>query len=85
MGVIYPGQPLLGILLMVINTILMGIILSYAVLKTGSIWIAVLLHLVPDTIYPTANYFIATSINPIFSFGTGIYGSLFLPIFALYC
>lgn len=83
MGVIYPGQSVLGILLMVINTILMGIILSYAVLKTESIWIAVLLHLVPDTIYPTANYFIATSINPIFAFGTGIYGSVFLAIFAL--
>lgn len=82
-GVLYPGQPILGIFLMVLSTIVMGIILSYAVLKTGSIWIAVLLHLIPDTIYPTANLFIATSINPIFAFGTGIYGLAFLAVFSL--
>lgn len=82
-GAIYPGQPLLGILLMILSTIVMGIILSYTVLKTGSIWIAVLLHLIADTIYPTANLFIATSINPIFAFGTGIYGLAFLALFSL--
>lgn len=82
-GAIYPGQPLLGIVLMVLNTIVMGIILSYAVLKTGSIWIAVILHMIADTIYPTAGFFIATSNNPIFSFGTGIYGLGLLAVFSL--
>lgn len=82
-GILYPGQSVLGIVLMVFNTIVMGVIFSYAVLKTGSVWIAVLLHLIPDTIYPTANLYIATSINPIFSFGTGIYGTALLTVFAL--
>ncbi len=83
LGILYPGQPVLGIILMAINTIVMGCIFSYAVLKTGSVWIAVILHLIPDTIYPTANFFIATSINPIFAFGTGIYGTAVLAVFAL--
>jgi uncharacterized protein len=82
-GVLYPGQPVLGSLFMILNTIAMGIILSYAVLKTGSVWIAVILHLIADTIYPTAGFYIATSINPIFSFGTGIYGFPLLAVFAL--
>jgi membrane protease YdiL (CAAX protease family) len=82
-GAIYPGQPLLGIVLMILNTIVMGIILSYAVLKTGSIWIAVILHMVVDTIYPIAGFFIATSNNPIFSFGTGIYGLALFAVFAI--
>ena len=82
-GAIYPGQPILGIVLMILNTIVMGIIISYAVLKTKSVWIAVLLHMIPDTIYPTAGFFIATSINPILSFGTGLYGLAVLAVFAL--
>ncbi|MGC9516173.1 MAG: CPBP family intramembrane glutamic endopeptidase [Methanomicrobiales archaeon] len=82
-GAIYPRQPVLGIVLMIFNTIILGIILSYSVLKTGSIWIAVLLHMVPDTIYPAAGFFIATSLDPIFSFGTGIYGSLLIAVFSL--
>lgn len=82
-GALFPGQPILGIGLMIINTIVMGIILSYAVLKTGSIWIAVILHMIPDTLYPTANIYIATSINPIFAFGTGIYGTAVLAVLAL--
>lgn len=82
-GVIYPGQPVLGIFLMILNTIVMGIILSYAVLKTRSVWIAVILHMLADTIYPAANFFIAASVNPVFSFGTGIYGLAVLAVFAL--
>ena len=82
-GALFPGQPVLGIGLMIINTIVMGIIISYAVLVTGSIWIAVILHTIPDTIYPTANFFIASSVNPIFAFGTGIYGTAVVAILAI--
>lgn len=82
-GALFQGQPVLGICLMIINTIIMGIILSYTVLKTGSIWIAVILHMIPDTLYPTANLYIATSINPIFAFGTGLYGAAVMAVLAL--
>lgn len=33
---------------MIFGTIVMGIIFSYDVLKTGSVWIAVLIHLITD-------------------------------------
>ncbi|MBI5680305.1 MAG: CPBP family intramembrane metalloprotease [Methanobacterium sp.] len=82
-GLNFPGQPVLGIGLMIVSTIIMGIIFSYAVLKTGSVWIAVMLHMLVDTIFPVGQYFIATSINPIFSFGTGIYGFAIMAVFAL--
>jgi CAAX protease family protein len=82
-GLIYPGQPVLGMVLMILNTIVTGIIFSYAVLKIGSVWIAVILHMIVDTNLPVANFLIATSINPIFSFGTGIYGFALLAVFAL--
>lgn len=84
MGAIYPGQPLLGIVLMMVNCIITGIIFSYAVLKTGSVWIAVVLHLVSDTIFPIAGFYIASSINPIFSFGTGIYGFAIVAMFTIF-
>jgi membrane protease YdiL (CAAX protease family) len=82
-GLNFPGQPVLGTVLMIISTVIMGIIFSYTVLKTGSIWIAVLLHLILDTIYPVAQYYIATPFNPVFSFGTGIYGFTLLAVLAV--
>jgi uncharacterized protein len=83
LGAIYPGQPLLGIVLMLLNCIILGIVFSYAVLVTGSVWIAVILHLVSDTIFPIGGLYIATSTNPIFSFGTGLYGFAIVALFAL--
>jgi membrane protease YdiL (CAAX protease family) len=84
LGMNYPGQPILGNLAMIFGTIVMGIIFSYAVLKTGSVWIAVLLHLITDVAGgPAANSFIAAPIDSVFSFGPGIYGMAVMGIFAL--
>lgn len=82
-GLFFPGKPVLGIAFMVLSTIVMGTIFSYAVLKTGSVWIAVILHMIADTIYPAAQCFIAVSSDPIFSFGTGIYGLALIAVLAL--
>jgi membrane protease YdiL (CAAX protease family) len=80
----YPGQPILGNLAMIFGTIVMGIIFSYAVLKTGSVWIAVLLHLITDVAGEVpAKMFIAAPIDPVFSFGPGIYGTVLMVIFAI--
>ncbi len=79
----YPGQPILGNLAMILGTIVMGIIFSYAVLKTGSVWIAVLLHLITDMTEIPSGLYIATSFDPILSFGSGIYGSALMAVFAL--
>ena len=83
LGLNYPGQPIIGNIEMILFTIVLGIIFSYAVLKTGSVWIAVILHLVVDTIEIPATSFLASSTDPIFSFGVGIYGIAFIAIFAL--
>ena len=79
----YPGQPILGNIAMILGTIVMGIIFSYTVLKTGSVWIAVLLHLITDMTQTPSELYIATSIDPVFSFGSGIYGSVLMAIFAI--
>ena len=84
LGMNYPGQPVLGNIAMIFGTIIMGIIFSYAVLKTGSVWIAVLLHLITDVAGgPAANMFIATPLDSVFSFGPGIYGMAIMALFAL--
>ena len=82
-GFNYPGQPILGNILMVLLTIVLAVIFSYAVLKTGSVWIAVLLHLVTDAIELPANYYLGVSKDPILSFGIGIFGIALLALFAL--
>ena len=44
LGVNYPGHPALGIVLMMINCTIVGVILGWTRLATGSIWPAVLGH-----------------------------------------
>jgi membrane protease YdiL (CAAX protease family) len=82
-GFNYPGQPILGIVTMVLLTIVLAVIFSYAVLKTRSVWVAVLLHLVVDTIELPANNYLGISKDPIFSFGIGVFGIALLAVFAL--
>lgn len=79
----FPGQPILGNLAMICFTITAGIVFSYAVLKTGSVWVAVLLHLITDMTQTPSELYLATSIDPVFSFGSGIYGSALMAIFAI--
>lgn len=79
----YPGQPVLGNVAMILSTIVMGIIFSYAVLKTGSVWVAALLHLITDMTQTPSELYLATSIDPVLSFGSGIYGSALMAAFAI--
>ncbi|HOI40770.1 MAG TPA: CPBP family intramembrane metalloprotease [Methanobacterium sp.] len=83
MGMNYPEQPLLGNMVMFLLTIVVGIFYSYAVLKTGSVWIAVLLHMIIDTLEPIAWFYMSYPSETIFCFGMGLYGILILGIFAL--
>jgi len=82
-GYNYPGQPVLGNAMMILFTIVMGIIFSYAVLKTGSIWIAVLLHMIVDFTDPLAVSYLSSTTEPLLSFGTGLFGIVILGVFAL--
>ncbi len=69
----YPSS-LTGIILGLIFFIMWGIVLSYAVLKIGSIWIAAFMHGVVNSVYSFINQYIVKASNKIFSFGLGIYG-----------
>ena len=76
----YPGYPILGNVLMVLYCIVLGTIFSNAVLKTGSIWIAVILHLINNKTAPVATSFIANSDNLILG---SVIGIAFLAVFVV--
>lgn len=84
MGMNYPGQPILGNSIMILFAIVMGVFYSIAVLKTGSVWIAVILHLITDTMEPLAWLYLSYPSDMIYSFGTGIYGVAILSIIAIF-
>ena len=73
----YPPT-LTGLVLGIIFFTLWGILQGYAVIKTGSIWIAAFMHGVVNSVY---SFFITYVVKPehkVFSFGLGIYGLLCL-------
>jgi uncharacterized protein len=74
MGYNYPGQPILGSLMMVLFTIGLAFILGYAVLKAHGIWIAAFLHAVNNQTLSYLQGMIYTPKNLILSFGIGIFG-----------
>jgi len=71
----YPPSAL-GLSLGIIFFVLWGIIQSYAVLKTGSIWIAAFMHGVVNSVYGFMLTYIARPFKNVPSFGLGIYGLL---------
>jgi len=81
-GYNYPGHPIAGIICMVLFCISIGIFFSYAVIKTGSVWIAALLHLITNTVLPAAMFYLFAPGDVLLSFGMGIYGIMFLGILA---
>ncbi|MFA4860956.1 lysostaphin resistance A-like protein [Methanoregula sp.] len=50
MGLNFPANLVMGNLVYLVYAIVVGIIFSYAVLKTESIWVAVLLHAITDSL-----------------------------------
>jgi membrane protease YdiL (CAAX protease family) len=84
MGHNYPGYPGWGSVVMTGYTILLGFVLGYVMLKTGSIWLVAFLHAINNqalAFFTVAFYQVE---NPLFSFGIGVYGLLtMLPIVAL--
>jgi uncharacterized protein len=59
MGLNFAKDPVFGNITYLVYAIAVGIVYSYAVLKTGSIWIAVLLHAITDSLVVTGYPFIA--------------------------
>jgi len=84
MGHNYPGYPVWGSLAMTGYTILLGFVLGYAMLKTGSIWLVAFLHAINNQVLAFFAIAFYQVDNPLLSFGIGVYGLLtILPIVIL--
>ncbi len=79
----YPPTPL-GFLYALVFFILWGYIQSYAVLKTGSVWVAAFLHGVVNSVYAFTLTYLVRPENRLLSFGLGIYGLALLGVIVLF-
>lgn len=73
MGYNYPGQPVLGSVMMVIYCVILSYFLAHAVFKSQGVWTASYLHALTNQ---TFSFFILVAVRPasmIYSFGAGIY------------
>jgi membrane protease YdiL (CAAX protease family) len=83
MGYNYPGQPLLGIVLMTLYTTGLAVVLGYAVLRSGSVLLAAYLHALNNQV---VNFVVVMGFKPFdtaFSFGIGIFGIATLALVAI--
>jgi membrane protease YdiL (CAAX protease family) len=74
MGHNYPGHPVEGVFLMIAYTVGLGFVLSYSVLKSGSIILAAFLHALNNQVNSFFSMMVYTPNDPVFSFGIGLYG-----------
>jgi membrane protease YdiL (CAAX protease family) len=83
MGYNYPGQPLLGSLLMVAYCIVLAFFLAYAVFKSKGVWTAAYLHALNNQ---ALSFFMMAVVAPtsmVFSFGIGIPGLILCALVVL--
>ncbi|MEJ2637869.1 MAG: type II CAAX endopeptidase family protein [Calditrichia bacterium] len=60
--------------------VLWGFFQSYAVLKTGSIWVAAFLHGLVNSVYAFMLQYLVRPVDKLFSFGLGVYGLICLAV-----
>lgn len=72
MGYNYPGQPVLGPLLMTGYTMVLSYFLAYAVFKSKGLWTAAYLHALNNQAMSFFMVALVTPINMVMSFGIGI-------------
>ena len=82
MGYNYPDHPLLGLLLMVLYTMGLGIVLSFAVLKSGSVLLASFLHALNNQVVAFIVLMGFAPFDSAFSFFIGFYGIAMLAVVA---
>jgi membrane protease YdiL (CAAX protease family) len=74
MGYNYPDQPILGIPLMTLYTIALAFFFGFAVLVSGSIWLAAWLHALNNQVISFLNLMVVRVDDPVLGFGIGVYG-----------
>ncbi len=82
MGHNYPGYPLVGSVLMMVYSITLALILGYAVLKSGSVWLAAFLHALNNQVLAFLVLAMYEPSDPVYSFGIGLYGVVLLAVIA---
>lgn len=73
MGHNFPGYPGWGVVAMTLYCIGLAFFLGYAVLKTGSVWLAAFLHALNNSVASFLMVLVYTPADMMFSFGVGIY------------
>jgi membrane protease YdiL (CAAX protease family) len=76
MGHNYPGYPVLGVLLMILYSIALAFFFGFAVLKSGSVWLAAFLHGLNNQVVSFLNLMVVRVDDPVLSFGVGVFGLL---------
>jgi membrane protease YdiL (CAAX protease family) len=84
MGWNYPGYPLPGLVLMVLWCTAFGIVLSYAVLKSGSVLLAAFLHAVDNVIMSPIVEMGFMPFDRVNTFFIGIYGIATMAVIAFF-
>jgi membrane protease YdiL (CAAX protease family) len=74
MGHNYPDQPVLGVLLMTVYSIALAFFFGYAVLVSGSVWLAAFLHALNNQVVSFLMLMVYRPDDAAFSFGIGAYG-----------
>ena len=74
MGYNYPGQPLLGPLLMTAYTVVLSYFLAYAVFKSKGLWTAAYLHALNNQTMSFLMVAVVAPVSMVTSFGIGIPG-----------
>jgi membrane protease YdiL (CAAX protease family) len=72
MGYNYPGQPVLGPILMTGYTVVLAYFLAYAVFKSKGIWIAAYLHALNNQVLAFFMVAVVAPVSIVMSFGIGI-------------
>ena len=80
MGHNYPGYPVVGSLAMIVYSVGLAFVLGYAVLKSGSVWLAAFLHGINNQVLSFLIVMVYKPADPLFSFGIGLYGLLSLAV-----
>lgn len=80
MGHNYPGYPILGVLLMTWYTVILAFFFGYAMLKSGSVWLAAFLHGLNNQVLAFLTIVVYKPDDPVFSFGIGLFGLIVLSI-----
>lgn len=84
MGYNYPGEPIMGVISMTLFTMVVSVFFGYAVIRTGSVWPAVVLHAANNSIAPLLVMYFGDTTSRVFAFGIGIFGVIFMALFAFW-